>query len=545
MDSIVSGKEQASTQDARGERLAPGHLFRRATLPFLGLGFYQAWLSLSFYTTALFADIDGLTAMVNAIWALGAWGFALAMIAFIVPTRHVLARWSQRRPQAFCIGAASLTALGTLATVLAGSAANIGLGASGSLAIALAGMFVSGVASGCLVLLWGGAFRRLRTDELVALTFGARVVGVAVFVGASFLSDAVKPLFAVALPLLSGAMLLAASRRDDGLPQPAPVAVLQRRRISPQLFIPLVALFLYALGGELFRQICLSHESLSVDTMGMGYTVSIGVTAAVLLLVVVIYGRMEPASGTVLRLIRPATFFMAIAFIAFACLRLPGALSYGIFGVGFYCMTAFAWIIAVDVARRFDVPPLTVIAVSQLPTGLGPCLLPLFQPSVALLAHSSAQSLNMVAMLFSCLMFAVALLMLGERNVETVWGTFPPLSQPRETGEAPAAETGNAPAAEAGEGAVAAPGSAPAAAQEGPPYAERFASLAAGYKLTKRETEVAALLARGRNLPYVEEVLVISHGTAQTHARHIYQKMGVHTRQEFIDLVEHLIDQGK
>lgn len=525
----VSDKNQASAQDARGKRLAPGRLFRRAALPFLGLGFYQAWLSLSFYTTALFADIDGLTAMVNAIWALGAWGFALAMISFILPTRHMLARWSERRPRAFCIGAASLTALGTLATVLAGSAANIGLDASGSLAIALAGMFVSGVASGCLVLLWGGAFRRLRTDELVALTFGARVVAVAVFAGASLLSDAAKPLFAVVLPLLSGATLLAASRCDDDPPHPAPAIAQQRRRISPRLFIPLAALFLYALGGELFRQICLSHESLSVDTMGMGYTISIGVTAAVLLLAVVIYGRMEPASGAVLRLIRPATFFMAIAFIAFACLRLPAALSYGIFGVGFYCMTAFAWIIAVDVAKRFDVPPLTVIAVSQLPTGLGPCLLPLFQPFVALLAHSSVQSLNMVAMLFSCLMFAVALFMLGERNVETVWGMFPSLPQSTEAGKALAADAGEGPGAE----------------QEGPSYAERFASLAADYKLTKRETEVAALLARGRNLPYVEEALVISHGTAQTHARHIYQKMGVHTRQEFIDLVEHLIDQGK
>ena len=106
---------------------------------------------------------------------------------------------------------------------------------------------------------------------------------------------------------------------------------------------------------------------------------------------------------------------------------------------------------------------------------------------------------------------------------------FPSLPQSTEAGEALAADAGEGPGAE----------------QEGPSYAERFASLAADYKLTKRETEVAALLARGRNLPYVEEALVISHGTAQTHARHIYQKMGVHTRQEFIDLVEHLIDQGK
>lgn len=504
-----------------GNRLAGRPLFRRATLPFLGLGLYQAWLSLSFYTTALFSDVEGLTAMVNAIWALGAWGFALAMIAFIIPTGCVLARWAERYPRASRLGAAFLTTLGTLATVLAGSAAQGGLGTEGVLAIALAGMFASGFASGCLVLLWGDAYRTLRAEELVALTFAARVVGVLVFAGVSALPDAAKPLFAIGLPLLSGATLLPAARHGSSSPRPAPAPDFPRRRFPPQLLIPLAALFLYALGGELFRQICLSHESLSVDAMGLGYTVSIGVTAAVLLLVVVVYGRMETASGTVLRLMRPATFFMAVAFIAFACLRLPAALSYGIFGVGFYCMTAFAWIIGVDVARRFDLPPLTVIAASQLPTALGPCLLPLFQPLVAFLAHSNAESLNMVAMLFSCLMFAVGLLMLGERNVETVWGMFPAVAAPAAEGEPRAAE------------------------QEGPSYAERFALLAADYKLTPRETEVAELLARGRNLPYVEEALVISHGTAQTHARHIYQKMNVHARQEFIDLVDHLIDQPK
>lgn len=55
--------------------------------------------------------------------------------------------------------------------------------------------------------------------------------------------------------------------------------------------------------------------------------------------------------------------------------------------------------------------------------------------------------------------------------------------------------------------------------------------------LTPRETEVAQLLMLGRSLPYIEEELCISHGTANTHLRHIYDKLGVHNRQEFLSLV--------
>ena len=69
------------------------------------------------------------------------------------------------------------------------------------------------------------------------------------------------------------------------------------------------------------------------------------------------------------------------------------------------------------------------------------------------------------------------------------------------------------------------------------PLAHRIAALAAEYKLTRRETEVFGLLAHGRSIPYVRDALFISKDTAATHAKHIYAKLGVHSRQELIDLV--------
>lgn len=61
------------------------------------------------------------------------------------------------------------------------------------------------------------------------------------------------------------------------------------------------------------------------------------------------------------------------------------------------------------------------------------------------------------------------------------------------------------------------------------------------YGLTPREAEILLLLARGRTAATIAEALVIAPSTAKAHLRNIYAKLGVHTQQELIDLVESYI----
>lgn len=61
-------------------------------------------------------------------------------------------------------------------------------------------------------------------------------------------------------------------------------------------------------------------------------------------------------------------------------------------------------------------------------------------------------------------------------------------------------------------------------------------ALLRSHGLTERELEVALLLSEGRNVPYIQDHLVISQGTAQTHTYHIYQKLGIHSKQELIEI---------
>ena len=58
------------------------------------------------------------------------------------------------------------------------------------------------------------------------------------------------------------------------------------------------------------------------------------------------------------------------------------------------------------------------------------------------------------------------------------------------------------------------------------------------YQLTKREEEVLFLLSRGRSARYIADDLVISEKTVKTHVNRIYRKIGTHSRQELIDIVE-------
>ena len=56
------------------------------------------------------------------------------------------------------------------------------------------------------------------------------------------------------------------------------------------------------------------------------------------------------------------------------------------------------------------------------------------------------------------------------------------------------------------------------------------------FGLTKRETEIAAMLLAGRSRPYIRDELIISLNTVHTHAKNILAKCGVHSQQELMDL---------
>ena len=70
-----------------------------------------------------------------------------------------------------------------------------------------------------------------------------------------------------------------------------------------------------------------------------------------------------------------------------------------------------------------------------------------------------------------------------------------------------------------------------------PSPAERRTALAESHGLSQRETDVFLLLAQGRSRKFICEELYIADGTASSYIGRVYEKFGVHSKQELLSLV--------
>ena len=68
-------------------------------------------------------------------------------------------------------------------------------------------------------------------------------------------------------------------------------------------------------------------------------------------------------------------------------------------------------------------------------------------------------------------------------------------------------------------------------------FVERCDMLADQYGLTPREKDILILLAQGRSGREIENELLLSQNTVKTHARHLYAKLGLHSKEDIRNLV--------
>ena len=68
--------------------------------------------------------------------------------------------------------------------------------------------------------------------------------------------------------------------------------------------------------------------------------------------------------------------------------------------------------------------------------------------------------------------------------------------------------------------------------------------LSVEHGLTGREREIFLMLAQGHNGYHIRDKLTVSYNTVKTHVKHVYSKLGVHSQQELVDMVEREAEQG-
>ena len=66
----------------------------------------------------------------------------------------------------------------------------------------------------------------------------------------------------------------------------------------------------------------------------------------------------------------------------------------------------------------------------------------------------------------------------------------------------------------------------------------RCQAIADAYQLTDQETEVLTCLSEGWSIPAAARRLMVSQDTMRTHVKHIYAKIGIHSRDDLVEIIK-------
>ncbi len=200
---------------------------------------------------------------------------------------------------------------------------------------------------------------------------------------------------------------------------------------------------------------------------------------------------------------------MVAGFLSFLVFDQEGShLTFVMLGAGYWCLNMLIWIALCDITQRLGIAAIRSFAALY---GAMQVAILVAKPLGAALAQLLGKASGL-PLIVSCAVFVtVVLAMFLLRDGKAFRANKP-------SGDNPVFPRKNSAENRSAEGLL--------------------QGIAGKYGLSPRETDVFVMLARGRSLPVIKKELGIATGTAQTHVRHIYEKLGIHTRQELLDLVE-------
>lgn len=480
---------------------------------FLGFGFYWAWVTVVFYSDALAPGIVDADGMVETVWLWATWAHAIALLMHSALARKLSDLLENRL---FRVGGSVGTALGTALLPLAlrvfDSASQVRFVVVPVFAV------VIGVASAWLVLQWAEKYASLARERMIGLSLLSFACGLLAYFLFMAFPAPIGTVTAVLLPLFSGASMRFC-RVDQGgdLKREAfSVGRVANRalpsRFSTGLLLSTVAVFVFALCGEVLRAFSLQLTDSGINDMGSLYLLG-GLFGLVALTAYLFMPVGESGHRSItLPLVRNVLIVMAVAFLLAPFLGgISLSASYGIFGAGFWCFRAISWILCLLIVVRFDYLPARAVGIMDGAFALSVVVSAQLNSWLVETIKVGGTELTTVSLITVFVLMFIVVVVLNGRETGSVL---------RETVGDGASEDENASANRDGD------------------TASCINDIALEYGLSPRETEIALLLAKGRSLPFIQNELYISAGTAQTHARHIYKKLDIHTRQEFLDIVE-------
>lgn len=468
----------------------------RSILPrHLGFGFYWAWTFLCFRSSVLFPWSLNAESSVSTLFVVSLAANAVMLVVLFACAPRLLLRPDRRRN--LLIAATLLTTLGTLGTLLA----------QGSSALATTWLTLAGVTTGFgtawLVVHWGEFYASIGARRAAMYTSASVVLAVVIYFFTVAASPIVGVLLTASLPTLSAVALWANVRQEHAAPVRANDA-------GPRFPLP----WRFAAGMGLYGVVyglnkCLDspltgaafHSSQSIVVAGSG-------AVALLLAVGTIMFSKNLDFGFTYRPILPVMIagFMALPFLGASV----AVFARGIIGASYTFFEMLCWILVSNMVFWRRLPAIRTFGAARA-TVIGSILLGWVAGFAATrgLAPTSSQ-LTVYALIMVFILVISTVMVLSERDILELSGS--------------AAE----------HVAIVAEESEKVTGQ----WRQRCKRVAEKYGLSAREEEVLILLAKGRSLAVIRDTLGIASGTVRTHVYHVYQKVGVHSRQELLDLIE-------
>ena len=526
-----TGVQRSSLFQQRLKKFARESFNRRM----IGFMLCRAWVYVSFFNSAMLIYAEDAPRTLHGVYLVSLFSLILTLLVCALinkPLEHLFThRWAQILPVA-------LTVVGSVLQVFANDAT-----AAGNVVLLLSGTF-TGFGSGVILLYWGRVYSDAggptsAGECSLAFLFATLLVPFFVLVPL----QAQIAIMAV-LPIASGILLVqefeklnhtpyadrtdAKAAKDADATEAAP----RKREMDRSGVIMLVKLSVSSLVFGSIVGIVRTLYASQASVEG-NFTTHLILPGAALIAAVVVIGILLLARRLDMAFTyRPVLIFMTAALLILPMLHNMIYLTYLLTISGYFCFEILNWVMLADITHRHNASAYRVYGFGRaMVTGgilvgeLAGLLLGRFAggiPTEVLYGVSLALVLSMVI---------VYTLTLTERDVARVTRMESrPFKMPAKALEATESDDEAT--------TVAVPEEPHELTLE-----EKVDLLALRNDIDGRARDVLYLMAKGRTAARIEQELYISRGTVNTYSHKIYQKLGIHSRQELFDMVDSITEE--
>jgi DNA-binding CsgD family transcriptional regulator len=456
----------------------------------IGLALHRAWIATFFFSAKAFVNVNSSGEYADMIYPL-----SLAALIVVLLSGGLLPRQMRRLMQSRGVRVLSpvLVSIGSLLLLIATDPGN------NPIWPLLCGVF-TGTGSGFLLLYWGEVYGS--SDSTTAQIHSALAFTLALFIYALFLllsSNLLYILASTVLPLLSGFVLMRALRivPNERETHPIPGGDINVFRVA---VVALIISFVHAALIGVVSNIPQTAAVPSLIAAETSYALTLFVSTLIIavLIFITIFVSKKSDMGLIYRFV---LIFTIIGVLFSPFLGILGTISSVVVNAGYSCFELIFWIALSNICFRYHISPIQVFGLGRGGWAIG-VFLGGFYPPVPFMEMLAIDAFTIPFFLVALLIIFVVIsyaFVLPERTIVAITTGY---------------------------------GMRHGSLQS------RCQKLSRLFSLTRRENEVLVCLVKGRDTSYIQQSLNISAGTVSTHRQRIYQKTGVHSRQELLDLLE-------